>query len=78
MFLRINFLRSPHSLAKVVGILGMDIPHLKAAHAVVVDEIGVVDPATNAPEHVPLQEYLRNRAQDGVVFHTIWLGIKKS
>jgi hypothetical protein len=62
----------------VVGILGMNIPHLNSAHAVVVDEIGVVDPATNAPDHIPLQQYLRNRVQDGVVFHDIWLGIKKS
>lgn len=60
----------------VVGIWGMDIPDLKAAHAVVVDEIGVVDPATNAPDHVPLDEYFRNRSRDGVRFHDIWLGVK--
>jgi hypothetical protein len=62
----------------VVGILGMDIPRLNSAHAVVVDEIGVVDPATGAPHHIPLRKYLRTRVHDGVVFHDKWLGIKKS
>jgi hypothetical protein len=29
----------------VVGMLGMDIPHLHPGHLVAVDELGVVDPA---------------------------------
>jgi hypothetical protein len=53
----------------IVGMLGMDLPHLKMMHIVAVDEIGVVDPADNAPDHVPLGEYLQNRAQDGAIFH---------
>ena len=38
----------------VVGMLGMDIPHLNLGHIVAVDELGVVDPADNAHNHVPL------------------------
>jgi hypothetical protein len=61
----------------VVGMLGMDIPHLNRGHIVAVDEIGVVDPADNAPDHVPLDHYVWNRKQDGVIFHTEWLAIRK-
>lgn len=61
----------------VAGMLGMDIPHLNRGHIVAVDELGVVDPADNAPDHVPLGAYVRNRVQDGVVFHTKWLAVRK-
>jgi hypothetical protein len=61
----------------VLGILGMDIPHLNRGHIVAVDELGVVDPADNAPDHVPLDHYVWNRRQDGVVFHTEWLAVRK-
>ena len=60
-----------------VGLLGMDIPHLSAGHIVAVDEIGVVDPADNAPDHIPLRHYVRNRLDDGVVFHVEWLAVRK-
>ena len=56
----------------------MDIPHLSRGHIVAVNELGVVDPADNAPNHVPFDAYVRNRLQDGVVFHTEWLAIRKS
>ena len=62
----------------VVGILGMDIPHLNRGHIVAVDELGVVDPADNAPDHIPLDHYVWNRKQDGVVFHTEWLAVRKT
>src|ERR1035438_2912013 len=52
---------------KVVGILGMDIPHLASGHLVAVDELGVVDPSTGAPPHVPLQEYIPSRLLDGEI-----------
>lgn len=61
----------------VSGMLGMDIHHLRSMHIVAVDELGVVDPADNAPDHVPLGAYVRNRAQDGVVFHKEWLAVRK-
>ena len=57
-------------------MLGMDIPHLNRGHIVAVDEFGVVDPADNAPDHVPLDVYVRNRLQDAVVFHTEWLAVR--
>jgi hypothetical protein len=61
----------------VSGMLGMDIPHLKSMHIVAVDELGVVDPSDNAPDHVPLDHYVWNRKQEGVVFHTEWLAVRK-
>lgn len=61
----------------VLGMLGMDIPHLKRGHIVAVDEFGVVDPADNAPDHVSIEDYVRNRIQDGVVFHKEWLAVRK-
>ena len=61
---------------KVVGILGMDIPHLASGHLVAVDELGVVDPSTGAPPHVPLQEYIPSRLLDGVRFHDEWLAVR--
>lgn len=36
----------------VRGILGMEIPHLRRRHVVEVDELGIVDPADGAPDHV--------------------------
>ena len=61
----------------VVGLLGMDIPHLKMGHIVAIDEVGVLDPADNAPEHVALADYVYSRIQDGVVFHKEWLAVRK-
>lgn len=61
----------------VAGMLGMDIPHLNRGHIVAVDEVGVVDPADNAPDHVPVGAYVGNRLQDGVVFHTEWLAVRR-
>jgi len=61
----------------VVGMLGMDIPHMNAMHIVAVDEFGVVDPADNAPDHVPLASYVYSRRQDGVIFHDQWLAIRR-
>lgn len=55
----------------------MDIPHLKAGHIIAADEVGVVDPANNAPDHVPFQQYLLNPREDGAVFHDIWLAVKR-
>jgi hypothetical protein len=61
----------------VAGMLGMDIPHLRSMHIVAVDELGVVDPADNAPDHVQLDYYVWNRKHDGAVFHTEWLAVRK-
>ena len=61
----------------LLGMLAMDIPHLKRTHVVAVDELGVVDPADNAPDHVPLRDYVYSRNLDGVVFHKEWLAVRK-
>jgi hypothetical protein len=67
----------PNYGGDVVGLLGMDIPHLRAAHIVAVDEAGVVDPADNAPDHILLQQYVLTRLDDGVVFHNEWLAVRR-
>ena len=70
-----------HSLKQyggaVVGMLGMDIPYLKRSHLVAVDEVGVVDPADNAPDHILLDDYVYARTKDGVIFHDEWLAVRK-
>jgi hypothetical protein len=58
------------------GILGMDIPHLNAGHIVAVDEIGVVDPADNAPNHISIPAYVLGRLNDAVIFHKEWLAVR--
>jgi hypothetical protein len=61
----------------IVRMLGMDIPTLRRAHIVAVDEVGVIDPADNAPDHVSLDHYISSRIPDGVVFHDVWLAVRK-
>lgn len=61
----------------VLGLVTMDVPRLGASHIVAVDELGVVDPADNAPDHVVIGDYVRNRRLDGVRFHDEWLAIKR-
>jgi hypothetical protein len=63
---------------EVVGLLGMDIPHLQRGHIVAVDELGVVDPADNAPDHIHLADYVCSRLPDGAVFHMEWLAVRKT
>jgi hypothetical protein len=67
----------PDFRGTILGMLGMEVPHLRVGHLVAVDEVGVVDPADNAPDHVPLAQYIRSRLLDGVVFQDIWLGVRK-
>lgn len=70
-----------HALAgyrgTVVGLLGMDIPHLNRGHIVAVDELGVIDPADNAPDHLAISDYFIARLPDGVRFHPDWLAVRR-
>jgi hypothetical protein len=61
----------------VVGLLGMDIPHLQVGHIVCVDEVGVVDPADGAPDHIDISQYVLNRKVQGVVFHSEFLAVDR-
>lgn len=67
-----NLWKSPR---RTVGILGMDIPHLKRAHVAAVDAAGVVDPADGFPDHLHLADYCAHRLQDGFVLHADFLAI---
>lgn len=60
----------------VVGIVVMDIPHLSKAHIVAADEMGIVDPADGAPDHIAFSEYFRNRMAEGFRFHDEFLAVK--
>jgi hypothetical protein len=60
----------------VVGLLGIEIPHMKAGHLVAVDELGVIDPSDNAPDHVDIAEYVIARKADGVNFHSEFLAVE--
>lgn len=62
---------------KVVGLLGMTIPHEKMRHIVAVDEIGIVDPANNAPDHADIAEYIANRVAQGLVIDDEFLAINR-
>jgi hypothetical protein len=61
----------------VVGLLGMDLPHLNAGHIVAVDELGIVDPANNAPDHSDIAEYVLSHRSQGANFHSEFLAIKR-
>jgi hypothetical protein len=69
--------RLPDASGNVRGILGMNIPHLRWRHVVAVDEQGIVDPATGAPEHISVQEYVSSRSQQGLIFDDEFLAVRK-
>jgi hypothetical protein len=66
----------PQSAGRIVGLLTMDIPHIKWAHIVAIDELGVIDPAGNAPDHIEIHEYICCRKSEGVNFHNEFLAVK--
>jgi hypothetical protein len=67
----------PNFDGSVVGLLGLDIPHLNKGHVVAVDELGVIDPADNAPAHIAIQDYILSRLRDGAVFHKEFLAVNR-
>lgn len=67
----------PQFGGRVVGLLGMDIPHMIKAHIVAVDELGVIDPADNAPNHVAIEEYVLSRKTQGFSCHSEFLAVKR-
>jgi hypothetical protein len=68
----------PNFNGRVVGMLGMDFPHLRKSHIVAVDEFGIVDPADNAPAHITLHNYVLTRISDGALFHKEFLAVNRS
>jgi hypothetical protein len=73
----IDLYKLPISSGNVRGILGMDIPELGKGHVVAVDEVGIVDPAHNAPDHVTIQEYVLSRLGQRFKFHKEFLAVWK-
>lgn len=62
---------------RIVGLLGMTIPNLKMRHIVAVDELGVIDPATDAPDHIDIGEYSYSRNVQGVNFDEDFLVVEQ-
>jgi hypothetical protein len=67
----------PRFSGLVVGLLGMDIPFIKMGHTIAVDELGIIDPADNAPDHIEINEYVLTRKEQGVKFHSEFLAIER-
>ncbi|MGA3208041.1 MAG: hypothetical protein ABSE05_09465 [Syntrophales bacterium] len=67
----------PRFTGSVVGVLGIDIPHVKMMHIVAVDELGIIDPANNAPDHTEINEYIGSREAQGFKFHSEFLAIER-
>lgn len=66
----------PARRGDVAGLVTFGLPHLSAGHVVVADEIGIVDPATGAPNHADIDEYFRTRLADGAHFDDEFLAIR--
>jgi hypothetical protein len=67
----------PKFSGRVAGLLQIDIPHLKSGHIVAVDELGVIDPADDAPDHAEIAEYLVSRKSQGANFHSEFLAVER-
>jgi hypothetical protein len=67
----------PRFRGSIVGLLHMNIPRLRAGHVVAVDELGIVDPADGAKDHIVIQDYIYSRLEDGFVFDKEFLAICK-
>lgn len=63
---------------RVVGLLGLDIPHIQYSHIVAVDELGVIDPADDMPPHVDISEYVLGRICQGAVSRREFLAVADS
>jgi hypothetical protein len=67
----------PRFGGRVAGLLQIDFPHLRLGHIVAVDEVGIVDPAENAPDHIEIAEYVLNRNSQGAKFHSEFLAVER-
>jgi hypothetical protein len=56
-----------------VGMLGMTIEHEQRRHVAAIDAAGVVDPASGAPDHIHLAEYIVARRALGIEFDSEFL-----
>ena len=50
---------------------------METGHIVCVDEIGVVDPANGAPDHIDISQYVLDRRAQGVIFHEQFLAVER-
>ena len=62
----------------VLGIVVLMNDRLRKGHVVAVDEIGIIDPADNSPDHVAIEDYIARRLGDGFRFDDVYLAVQKA
>ncbi len=67
----------PRFRGRVVGLLGMTITHMNMRHIVAVDELGIIDPVDNAPDHIEIGEYVLSRKQQGFNIDIDFLAVER-
>ncbi len=67
----------PRFRGHVVGLLVMSIPRIQAGHIVCVDEIGIIDPADGAQDHIGIDQYVRDRRAQGCIFDREFLAVER-
>ena len=67
----------PRFRGRVVGLLTMAVPHIRMGHVVAVDELGIIDPAGGAPDHIKVSEYVLSRKPQGVTLDADFLAVER-
>jgi hypothetical protein len=70
----------PRFRGRVVGLLGMTITHIRKRHIVAVDELGIIDPADGAPDHIfyiEIGNYINERESQGFTFDDDFLAVER-
>lgn len=62
---------------RVVGLLTMAVPRMKMGHIVAVDELGIIDPADDAPNHIEIGQYVLSRKPQGFIFDADFLAVER-
>jgi len=63
--------------SNVLGVLGLSHPTARKGHVVVLDELGVVDPATGLPEHMGFARWRAARMSQGFVLDSDFLAVSE-
>jgi hypothetical protein len=55
----------------------MTITQMKKRHIVAADEIGIIDPADDAPDHIEIGNYILDRKSHGFTFDDDFLAVER-
>ncbi len=67
----------PRFRGRLVGLLGMTITQMEKRHIVAADEIGIIDPAGEAPDHIEIGTYIMDRKSQGFTFDDDFLAVER-